>query len=91
MPLTAAPPDPSPIANAALKDATQKLLDQVAERHVTQSQAEALVQKTIQKLPSLKQRLAEIYTHKGEAALADLFHHPKVYISLEDLKHWVLT
>ncbi|MEO0757195.1 MAG: hypothetical protein AAFY78_10010 [Cyanobacteria bacterium J06648_16] len=83
--------DPTPLANAALKDATQKLLDQIAERHVTQSQAEALVQRTIQSLPSLKQRLADILSNQGEDALANLFKHPKVYIPLRELKQWVLA
>jgi len=85
------PPEPSPIAHAAFKDATHKLLDQVAERHVTQSQTEALVQKTIQRLPSLKQRLADIYTAQGEAALTDLFKHPKVYIPVDKLRTWIST
>ena len=78
-----------PIADAALRAAIQKLLDQVAQRSLPQAQIESMVQTAIQKVPNLKSRLAKIYADQGKAGLEGLFHHAQVYLPTRKLEQWV--
>jgi hypothetical protein len=65
------------------------MLDRVEERKPTQSEAEEMVQRTIQTLMSFKRHLQEAYQAGGEEALKDLFGHHKVYIPVNKIKTWI--
>lgn len=72
---------------AQLKEEIKPFLEQLAGFSITQNEAATkAIQETIQKQPTLKQRLLNASKAGGTEALKTIFNHPVVNISVETVK-----
>jgi hypothetical protein len=77
----------SEIDIAQLKAEIQPFLEQLAAFSITQNEAATkAIKETIQKQPTLKQRLLNASKAGGSEALKTIFNHPIVAISVETVK-----